>query len=158
MALSAALMAFASRLVNPTDGPLAEEPGWRGYAQPTLQGGGRSPLLATTILAVLIAGWHLPLFFLVEGGPTVDAVVSGLLTTVAVTYWYGWLFNRTGGSSLLTLVAHNVEGVFSAEGWLYTAVWCLVAIGLLVGDRRHWLSTTHRSPSADRRGALSWSG
>jgi hypothetical protein len=81
-----------------------------------------------TARAGLIAIWHLPLFFLVEGGPTVDVVVPGLLTTIAVTYWYAWLFNRTGGSSLVTLVAHSVEGAFSAEGWLYAFAWCVVAV------------------------------
>jgi membrane protease YdiL (CAAX protease family) len=139
-ALTTAVMAFGLRLVNPTDGPLAEEPGWRGYAQPTLQGR-HSPLVATTILAGLIAGWHLPLFFLNESGPRLDVVLPGLLTTMAVTYWYAWLFNHTGGSALLTLVAHDVEGVLEAEGWLYTVAWGLVAIGLLLGDRRHWLGT-----------------
>ena len=65
--VSAALVAFLVRLVNPTDGPLGEEPGWRGFALPGLQSR-YSPLLATTILALLVAGWHLPLFFLEEGG------------------------------------------------------------------------------------------
>jgi uncharacterized protein len=48
------------RLINPVDGPLAEEPGWRGFALPRLQGSGHSPLVATVILALLVAGWHLP--------------------------------------------------------------------------------------------------
>jgi uncharacterized protein len=30
-----------------------------------------------------------------------------LLTTFAVTFWYAWLFNHTGGSVLMTLVAHS---------------------------------------------------
>jgi uncharacterized protein len=48
------------RLINPVNGPVAEEPGWRGFALPRLQWGGRSPLVATVILALLVAGWHLP--------------------------------------------------------------------------------------------------
>jgi hypothetical protein len=88
----------------------------------------------------------------------VDVVVPGLLTTIAVTYWYAWLFNRTGGSSLLTLVAHDVEGAFSAEGWLYTAAWCLVALGVLVADRGHWLSTTPAPTAREGKGVLTWTG
>jgi hypothetical protein len=38
-------LAFALRLVNPLDGPIGEEPGWRGYALPRMQAT-RSPLVA----------------------------------------------------------------------------------------------------------------
>jgi uncharacterized protein len=43
-------LVFAVRFVNPLDGPLGEEPGWRGYALPLLQAG-RAPLGAALILA-----------------------------------------------------------------------------------------------------------
>src|ERR687894_881400 len=36
--LTTFLMVFAVRLVNPTDGPLGEHPGWNGVALPGLQG------------------------------------------------------------------------------------------------------------------------
>jgi membrane protease YdiL (CAAX protease family) len=52
-------MVFAVRLINPLDGPMGEEPGWRGFALPGLQAS-RSPLVAALILAPLIAVWHLP--------------------------------------------------------------------------------------------------
>ena len=91
------LLVFALRLVNPTDGPLGEEPGWRGFALPGLQER-YSPLLSTAILALLVAGWHVPLFFLEDGGLEPRILVGGLVTTVAVTFWYAWLFNRTGGA------------------------------------------------------------
>ena len=132
-------------MVNPTDGPLGEEPAWRGYAQPTLQGRGRSPLASTTILAVLIAGWHLPLFFLEGAGLDRGVLVPGLVTTMAVTYWYAWLFNRGGGSSLLTLVAHNIEGAVPSELWSYMVLWSALALLILIADRRRWLG---RAPAA----------
>ena len=65
--LTTFLMVFAVRLVNPADGPLGEHPGWNGVALPGLQAS-YSPLVATMILAPLVAGWHLPIFFLEEGG------------------------------------------------------------------------------------------
>ena len=136
--VTAALLAFAVRLVNPTDGPLGEEPAWRGYAQPVAQGRGWTPLATATIFGVLIAGWHLPLFFLEEGGLQADVLVPGLVTTFAVTFWYTWLFNRSGGSSLITLVAHNVEGVVPAEPWSYMVVWSALALVLVVADLRRW--------------------
>src|SRR5437763_233675 len=54
------LWVFALRLVNPLDGALGEEPGWRGYLQPSLQRN-HSRLTATVIVATIVAGWHVPL-------------------------------------------------------------------------------------------------
>src|SRR6266581_88836 len=44
------------------DGPLLEEPGWRGFALPRLQTHW-GPLLGTVILGVMWAGWHAPQYF-----------------------------------------------------------------------------------------------
>ena len=133
------LLVFTVRLVNPTDGPLGENPGWQGFALPALQGTGYSPLLATMIVAPLVAGWHLPLFFMEEGGLQPSILVGGLVTTVAVTFWYNWLFNRTGGSVLLVILAHDLEGSIQVEiGWIYMGVWLAVAIGLVVFDCKAW--------------------
>jgi hypothetical protein len=133
------LIMFAIRLVNPADGPLGEHPGWNGVALPGLQGYGYSPLLATTILAPLVAGWHLPTFFLEEGGLQPSVLVAGLVTTMAVTFWYTWLFNHTAGSVLMLVVAHSVEGSIQYElGWIVMGVWLAVAIGLVVFDWKAW--------------------
>ena len=59
LAPGSVVLIFAVRLINPLDGPVAEEPGWRGFAQPGLQRR-YSPLVATSILGLLVAGWHLP--------------------------------------------------------------------------------------------------
>jgi membrane protease YdiL (CAAX protease family) len=148
--LTTVLMVFAVRLVNPGDGALGEEPGWRGFALPGLQST-LSPLVATLILAVLVAGWHLPTFFL-EGGFQPSILVGGVLGTVAVTFWYTWLFNRTGGSVLITLIAHATQGTITIGGlWsagadlaqallVFSAVASAVAIGLVVFDRKAWLA------------------
>jgi hypothetical protein len=131
------LMLFAIRLVNPADGPLGEHPGWNGVALPGLQAT-YSPLVSTAILAVLVAGWHLPIFFLEEDGLRPPILVGGLLTTMAVTFWYAWLFNHTRGSILLVVAAHSVEGSIQAAGWMYMGVWLAVAIGLVVFDWKAW--------------------
>jgi membrane protease YdiL (CAAX protease family) len=157
---SGIVLIFAVRLVNPLDGPLAEEPGWRAFAQPQLQSH-RSTFVATLILALLVACWHLPLWLLPQFGATPVVIVSDVLATMAVTFWYAWLFNRSGGSALLTLVAHAVEGTIQTERfwtanqaadrtvWLYAAVWCLAAICLITLDRRVWrhTGTPERGPS-----------
>ena len=105
--------------------------------------------MATLILAVLVTVWHVPTFFL-EGGLQPSFILGGVLGTVAVTFWYSWLFNHTGGSVLMTLVAHATEGSIqfgafwtagaaARMGWLlYAAAWCAVAIGLVVFDWQFW--------------------
>src|SRR5205085_7178845 len=137
------------RLVDPLDGPLGEEPGWRGYAQPALAQG-RSPFRATLLLALLVAGWHLPLWLVPAFGAGPGDVVADSAGTVAVTFFYAWLLDRSGSSVLLTLVAHAVEGSLQTERYwspgpaadrttgLYAAAWCVVALALLVLDRRRW--------------------
>jgi membrane protease YdiL (CAAX protease family) len=158
------VMVFAVRLVNPLDGPLGEEPAWRGYALPKLQAR-RSPLRSTAILCVIVTGWHLPLYFLPAFGlRPFDAV-----TTVACTVFFVWLFNRSGGSAFLTLIAHSAEGtVRAALLWpgeadltraraTYSVVWALVALGLLLVDRAAWKQAPAGAiwpdpPAADRDG------
>ena len=57
-------------------------------------------------MAVLVAGWHLPLFFM----PVFEAPLIGFVTTLALTFWYAWLLNHASGSVLITLIAHGTEG------------------------------------------------
>jgi len=145
--LSTFIVVFAVRLINPLDGPMGEEPGWRGYALPRLQGSGRSPLVVTVILGLLVVVWHLPLVIVVHQLPP-----AGLLGAFAVTFWFTWLFNHTGGSVLMTLLMHSAEGTFGPLALsglfvgadfaralaIYVVVTCVVAIGLVVFDRKAW--------------------
>ena len=92
--------------------------------------------------------------------PQFGLVPIEALTTVAVTFWYAWLFNHASGSSLLTLIAHATEGAIETSTlwpsavdaarmpWLYAMVWCAVVVGLLVFDRRFW--TQPPAPTTDR--------
>jgi uncharacterized protein len=154
----AVLVVIGLRLVDPLDGPIGEEPGFRGYAQPRLQGG-LTPLRATAALAAFVAVWHLPLLLMgADGMQPVDLVGS-----VAVTFWYAWLFNHTGGSVLLTVVAHATEGsVQTGSLWaagddasrqtlLYSLVWASVAVALVVLDRRAWLCAPETAVDPTRR-------
>ncbi|WP_168223480.1 CPBP family intramembrane glutamic endopeptidase [Pseudarthrobacter sp. NIBRBAC000502772] len=94
-------------------GPLGEDPGFRGYALPLLQAS-RPPLLSAAILGVLVALWHLPLVLF--GGLS----LISLPTTFAITFLYVLLFNRTGGSVLLTLLFHNSQGTFTTGSFGFT--------------------------------------
>jgi hypothetical protein len=145
--LTAVLMVFAIKLINPLNGPMGEEPGWRGVALPGLQGSGYSPLLATLILAPLVALWHVPLVFAHQLPPV------GLLGPIAFAFVATWVFNHTGGSVFMTLVMHAAEGTFAMLAgavfvgaalaqlsWVYVAVWFVVASGVVIFDRKAWRS------------------
>jgi uncharacterized protein len=138
-------MAIAINIVNPLNAQLPEEASFRGWAQPKLQTT-RTRLAATVLMAIGVTIWHLPLFVMHQfGSSPIEA-----LPTIAVTFWYAWLFNHASGSSLLTLIAHAANGVIETSTlwqagadatrmtWLYSLVWCLVALGLLVFDLRFW--------------------
>jgi uncharacterized protein len=143
LAWSSFAMAFLVRLVNPMDGPMGEEPGWRGFALPRMQAR-TSPLASAVILGVLVAGWHLPLVFFGDLGPI------GLVSTFAITIFYAWLFNHARGSVLLTLISHSVQGSITMsdlgfagadlarQEWLECIAWSLVAIGVILLDRAAW--------------------
>jgi uncharacterized protein len=137
---------FALRWINPLDGPLGEEPGWRGFAVPRLQAAW-SPLLSAAVLGVFAAVWHLPLIFSGEGN---DVGWVGLATTFFITFVYVWLFNRSRGSVLLVMLFHIVQGTITAGTlgyagadmdrmlWLGFAAWVVVALAVVVLDRNAW--------------------
>jgi hypothetical protein len=140
-------LAIAINIVNPLHAQLPEEASFRGWAQPKLQAT-RTPLAATVAMAVGVTIWHLPLFVMPQfGSSPVEA-----LATIGVTFWYAWLFNHASGSALLTLIAHATEGTIETSTlwlavgdttrmtWLYSVVWCAVALGLLLFDQRFWTS------------------
>ena len=143
IAWSQIALGAAVRFVNPLDGPLGEEPGWRGYAVPRLQAQ-HSPLVSGVVLGVLVALWHLPL---VASGMLAPV---GLPITFAITLVYVWLFNRTGGSVLMTMVFHIAQGTVSygALGftgsdavrmdWLVGVLWFALALAVVLLDRRAW--------------------
>ncbi|GAA4914409.1 CAAX prenyl protease-like protein [Actinomycetospora succinea] len=131
------LLVFVVRLIDPTEGGMGEEPGWRGFALPGLQAR-LSPLAATAVLAVVITVWHLPLVFL-EGGDHRSTLAGMIIGTVGVTLWYSWLFDRSGGSVLLCIVAHAVEGAIQDDTVLYFGLWLALAVVLVVVDRKTWL-------------------
>ena len=138
-------MAIAINMVYPLNAQLPEEASFRGWAQPKLQTT-RTPLAATVWMAIGVTIWHIPFFVMPYfGSSPIEA-----LPTIAVTFWYAWLFNHASGSALLTLIAHATNGTIETSTlwqagadatrmtWLYSLVWCIVAIALLVFDRRLW--------------------
>ena len=83
---------------------LGEEPGWRGFALPRLQDR-HGPLMATAVLAVMWAAWHLP--NVLFGGWTGLSFSLWLVQCLACAFIYTWVYNRTGGSILMVALLHG---------------------------------------------------
>ena len=84
---------------------LAEEPGWRGYAQP---GANRryAPLLAALVVSVIWALWHLPNALFVQNP---SETLAHLGTTVVNGFVLAWVYNSTGGSVLMVMLLHGAQ-------------------------------------------------
>jgi uncharacterized protein len=83
---------------------MGEEPGWRGFALPRLQER-HGPLLATAVLSVVWAAWHLP--NVLFGGWTGLSFSLWLAQCVASAFVYTWVYNHTGGSILMAALLHG---------------------------------------------------
>jgi membrane protease YdiL (CAAX protease family) len=138
-----------------------EELGWRGFAQPALQGR-LSAATASLIVGVVWALWHVPLFF-VPGSPQGDLpFVPYVVAILASSVVLAWLYNASG-SVLVPMLYHGginpiaayfptggVEAIGTATGYgSYTVVVAATA-GLLLAvyGPRH-LSARSRVVLAD---------
>jgi membrane protease YdiL (CAAX protease family) len=83
--------------------PLGEEYGWRGYALPRLQAR-HTPVNASLIIGVVWTVWHVPTFFVPGASPLDFFWMLPLLLAGSVIYT--WLYNSSGGSMRLMLLAH----------------------------------------------------
>ena len=82
-----------------------EEIGWRGYALPRLAAVIGYPN-ASLLLGVLWAAWHLPQFFLVGADTRGQSFPLFALQVTAISVALAWLYLRTNGSLLLTMLMH----------------------------------------------------
>ena len=99
------LMLAATLFSTVTLGQSGEEVGWRGYALPRMAGRlGLGP--ASLILGVIWAVWHLPLFLIPGTSTTGQSFPLYLLQVIALSVALAWLWWRTGGSLLLTMLLH----------------------------------------------------
>lgn len=139
-------------------GSFGEEPGWRGFALPLLQK--RLGVLKASIILGLIWGiWHLnaelttahPLATFLEGAP------KAIIRMVATAVLYGWLFEKTGGSLPVVMLAHAGHNIavdvmpfygFDTEGgvslWVISGLYALAALPvgwMLWRDDRRCAST-----------------
>jgi membrane protease YdiL (CAAX protease family) len=96
-------------------GPLNEEPGWRGFALPKLQKQ-YGVIVASIILGILWGLWHAPLYFtgIYAGG--IEGMLGRLLWTIPIALIFTRVYNRTNGSLLILVLLHtslNFQGDIS---------------------------------------------
>jgi uncharacterized protein len=134
---------------------LGEEPGWRGFALPRLQKL-RGPILGTLILGTLHGIWHLPALFTPMFDPfTIAGFVEFVLTAIAASFLYTWVYNNTGGNVWMAIVLHSSgnaavklltelipQGVVLSgwlkvldTGWINLIAFGIVAVILLIVSR-----------------------
>ena len=110
------LVAFVSMVT--IGGPLLEEPGWTGFAQPRMQRL-HGPLVGGLILGSLWALWHLPGFLIPSQkltdipprGTVVDFVVFAL-ALIGLRLVIMWVVNNTRGSVLMAILTHASWNTF----------------------------------------------
>jgi len=92
-----------------------EEPGWRGYAQESLQR--RMPVLrASLVIGVFWALWHLPLFFVpgtYQAGLGIGTLDfwAFLMALVAASPLYAWLYDAAGNVTFVVVLYHGLGNV-----------------------------------------------
>lgn len=104
------LLGFLAAL---TFGPLAEELGWRGFAQPELQKR-VNPLLASLVLGVIWWAWHLPSLLIpayqwAVGGMPVLLYLALIMPGAVLA---AWIYNRSRGSVLPVILFHGSMNFF----------------------------------------------
>ena len=119
-------------------GPLGEEPGWRGFALPGLQAK-YGPVVASLCLGLLVAGWHLPLWWMFPSPCPYPLFVA---SAILLTFLFTWLFNHTGGSVFYSLIFHTSLTVASVRlpdipaHHVWVPVLLILVLSIFLGDRR----------------------
>jgi uncharacterized protein len=133
------LLFLSTTLIN---GPLTEEPGWRGCLLPRLQSR-YTPLVASLIVGVIWTSWHLPLLLSDPTGQRPP--LQFFVWVVAQSVVFTWVYNGTRGSVLLVILMHgSANTIFRFFGpmligsaaygqlwWLLAALWWVVALAVI---------------------------
>jgi CAAX protease family protein len=111
---------------------LGEELGWRGYALPKLLER-FAPPVASLVLGLIWALWHLPTFF-IPGTPQFGHPVAAfLIMTTAYSVLLTWVFLHTRGSVLIATLFHGAINL--SQGFFLA--------GTDPADRYWWLAVAY---------------
>ena len=117
-----ALIGLITLVADP--GPLGEDPGWRGFAQPRMLARWRG-LWVGVALGLVWGVWHLPAFF-IPGMPQVAISIPWfLMGTIGISILMVWVSNRTQGSAIPAILIHwalNRFNDFVGNGTMFMAI------------------------------------
>lgn len=113
---------------------LGEETGWRGYALPLLRGR-HGRLKASLLLVPIWAGWHLPLFFLLQSYRDLGPIgVPGFLIGLACgSIVLAWLYESASCSVLIAAVWHGTYNLTVATAAGSGTVAAVVSTAVMAG-------------------------
>jgi membrane protease YdiL (CAAX protease family) len=97
-------------------GGVDEELGWRGYALPRLQQQYGAPI-ASVILGIAWAGWHIPAWFTPGSGQDVISFPVFVVSVIGAAILLTSLYNCTGGSLPVVILAHTVFDLCTTGPW-----------------------------------------
>ena len=138
-----------------------EEPGWRGFALPLLLKR-YNPFVASVLVGIVWAFWHLPLFFAPMSSQSDLPFGWYFLNALALSIVFTWLFLKSSGSTVTAIVLHGgVNAVFTwypglssiptplgalhYYGPITVASWVVAGLMLVLG--RDQFFTSGRTPS-----------
>lgn len=124
------LMLTAAVFSTVIGGQAGEELGWRGYLLPRLSE--RLGLaIASILLGIVWACWHLPLFYLDGTSTTGQCFPVYLVSVTAISVAMAWLYTHTGGSLLPVMLLHaavnNTKDIVPSAAEVPGEVWTLGA-------------------------------
>lgn len=110
---------------------LFEEIGWMGYTFDPMEERWNA-LVASVILGIIWATWHIPLYILSGQGPVRIAVQ--LTSLIGIRTLIVWIYNNTGKSVFATILIHAVYNVctlmvtsfYTSLGHLITSIFVII--------------------------------
>jgi len=114
---------------------IAEEMGWRAYLQPALQKKLGSAFLSV-IIGIVVAVWHLPLFFQQNDIHYNNSFVQFLVLMIVVAFIYTWLMDNTGNILVLAIfhTSHDIASLSFSQTNHVSAiiVYGIVAVSIML--------------------------
>ena len=108
-----------------------EEVGWMGYAFDPMEERWNA-LIASIILGIIWATWHIPLYILSGQGPL--RIIVQLISLMAIRTLIVWVYKNTGKSVFAAILIHAVYNVctltiasfYTSLGHLITSIFIIV--------------------------------